>query len=303
MLADTKKTRERIVTCTPFLRIIREMYPGLITKMHKDPKTELERYYNIELYHKCQIAIKLPIHKRLAKEKFRKTYEINEMLDHLFDLFQLIGKKLASANFPSVTKGCQKTIAKFSKKLKNMIKHKGDFYLPKSNSGSKERSEINETSFSQPRKQSILTHTTDQNETITNEINIQSSNAEEVKAIPQNIFNLSPLPEQERVLYTQPTFSQDVSIEEKPKSPKEIDFNKLLQEYKDKYGHKVQKMQQGFREEIQQKDRVIEEMGFKLKEKDIAMETRVAEVAEDYETRMVELFNRLQQYSKDRVIF
>jgi hypothetical protein len=83
--------------------------------MHKDPKEEVERYYNIELYSKCLIAIKMPIHKRIAKEKLRKSYDINEMLDHVYDLFQHIGKHLANVNFRSVTKGCQKTIAKFSK--------------------------------------------------------------------------------------------------------------------------------------------------------------------------------------------
>lgn len=79
----------------------------------------------------------MPIHKRIAKEKFRKSYDINEMLDHLFDLFHHIGKDLTNANFTSVTKGCKKTIMKFSKKLKNMIKTKGDFYLPESRSRSK----------------------------------------------------------------------------------------------------------------------------------------------------------------------
>ena len=108
--------------------------------MYREPKDEKERLYNIDLYNKCLIAIKMPIHKRMEKEKFRKNYDINEMLDHLFDLFHLIGKELASANFSSITKNCQKTIMKFSKKLKHMIKKNGDFYLPRSRSPSKENS-------------------------------------------------------------------------------------------------------------------------------------------------------------------
>ena len=142
ILADTNKTRERISSCVPFLRIIREMYPGLITDMYRDPKDEAQKYFNIELYSKCLIAIKMPIHKRIAKEKLRLSYEINEMLEHVYDLFLHIANDLAPVNFQSVTKGCQKTIAKFSKKLKEMIKHKGDFYLPKSRSRSKDVSPL-----------------------------------------------------------------------------------------------------------------------------------------------------------------
>lgn len=82
----------------------------------------------------------MPIHKRIAKEKLRKTYDINEMLDHLYDLFIHIGKDIAPVHFQSITKGSQKTIAKFSKKLKEMIKQKGDFYLPKSRSHSRDAS-------------------------------------------------------------------------------------------------------------------------------------------------------------------
>ena len=74
----------------------------------------------------------MPIHKRIAKEKLRSSYEIHEMLDHVYDLFQHIAKDITSCTFPSITKGCQKTIHKFSKKLKDMIKSKGDFYFPKS---------------------------------------------------------------------------------------------------------------------------------------------------------------------------
>jgi hypothetical protein len=47
----------------------------------------------------------MPIHKRIAKEKLRKTYDINEMLDHLYDLFQYIGKDLVNVSFKSITKG------------------------------------------------------------------------------------------------------------------------------------------------------------------------------------------------------
>jgi hypothetical protein len=114
------------------------MYPGLIQELYKNPKDDIQKYYNIELYSKCLIAIKMPIHKRIAKEKLRKSYDINEMLDHLYDLFSHIGRDLAPTNFQSVTKGCQKTIVKFSKKLKEMIKQKGDFYLPKSTSRSRD---------------------------------------------------------------------------------------------------------------------------------------------------------------------
>jgi hypothetical protein len=40
----------------------------------------------------------MPIHKRIAKEKLRKSYDINEMLDHLYDLFQHIGQDLTPVN-------------------------------------------------------------------------------------------------------------------------------------------------------------------------------------------------------------
>lgn len=82
----------------------------------------------------------MPIHKRIAKEKLRVSYDINEILDHVYDLFQHVGKELAPVNYQSVTRGCQKTIQKFSKKLKEMIKVKGDFYLPKSRSRSRNAS-------------------------------------------------------------------------------------------------------------------------------------------------------------------
>ena len=74
----------------------------------------------------------MPIHKRIPKEKLRKTYEVTEMLDHVYDLFLHIAKDIAPVSYQSVTKGCQKTITKFSKKLKDMIQTKGDFYFPKS---------------------------------------------------------------------------------------------------------------------------------------------------------------------------
>lgn len=81
------------------------MYPGAVGSFYRNPNDEFQRFYNIDLYSKLLIAIEMPIHKRIAKEKLRKTYEINEMLDHVYDLFLHIGKDIAPVQFQSVTKG------------------------------------------------------------------------------------------------------------------------------------------------------------------------------------------------------
>lgn len=120
VLADTKKTRERISSCVPFLRIIREMYPNLISHFYRNPCDEMQKFYNIQLYLKWLISIEVPIHKRIVKEKLKPSYEINEMLDHIYDLFQHIAKDLAPIQVSSISKGWQKTIEKFSKKLKDV---------------------------------------------------------------------------------------------------------------------------------------------------------------------------------------
>lgn len=100
--------------------------------MYSNPADDSQKFYNMQLYHKCLIAVEMPLHKRITKEKLRMSYDLNEMLDHVYDLFLHIAKDLAPVQFASISKGCSKTIGKFSKKLKEMIKTKGDFYFPKS---------------------------------------------------------------------------------------------------------------------------------------------------------------------------
>jgi hypothetical protein len=220
VLADTNNTRDRISSWVPFLRILRETYPGLISHMYKDPKDEVQRFYNIELYSKWQITIKMPIHKRIAKEKLRKTYDINEMLDHLYDLFQHIGKDLVNVSFKSITKGWQKTIVKFSNKLKEMIKHKGDFYLPKSRSRSKDI----------------------------------APNLEEIKKYKTNFSNIS-----------EPKNEEDA----KTISSNEIIINNPLEDYKNKYAEKLQK--------------ITDDYEWSLQEKEIGYDTRLAEISDEYD--------------------
>ena len=96
------------------------MYPNLISKFYRNPVDDMQKLYNIQLYCKWLISIEMPIHKRIAMEKIRPSYNISEMLDHIYELFQHIAKDLAPVQFPSISKGWQKTIDKFSKKLKEV---------------------------------------------------------------------------------------------------------------------------------------------------------------------------------------
>lgn len=65
---------------------------------------------------------------------------------------------------------------------------------------------------------------------------------------------------------------------------KETNFTQIIEDYKEKYSEKFQKMTENF--------------NFKLKEKDIGFETRLAEITEEYNLRMTEFYNKNIKYRK-----
>lgn len=65
---------------------------------------------------------------------------------------------------------------------------------------------------------------------------------------------------------------------------KDTKNKQIIEDYKNKYAEKLQQLTDSF--------------NFKLKEKDIGFDTRLAEMTEEYELRMVDFRNRIRKYRK-----